>query len=305
MRPVPASLNLLRTFEAAGRHLSFTLAGQELSITTSAVSQQIRSLEEQLGANLFERHSRGLKLTPAGERYWRDIQQHLTAIEKSTRALMAPGADSRPLRVSLMPPMASRVVLPGLASFRRDYPQVQLHLDASLRNLDLAADEADLAIRFGAPPWPGCQHEKLLDLYVLPVCPPAMAQSHDLEKHPEKLADLPLVHMTSRPDAWTRYFQLAGMPPPSGGEAYMVDDYPAAVEAAETLGVALAILPLEQPLLDSQRLAAPWPPVGPMPEAVYAVVRDQASERQDVQDFLHWLKLELAKLPHAGPASKA
>jgi LysR family glycine cleavage system transcriptional activator len=301
---IPASLNLLRTFDAAARHLSFTLAGQELCITASAVSQQMRSLEEQLGLRLFERKARALSLTPAGEQYWRAIAGHLQGIDASTRALMS-GQTRAPLRVSLMPPMASRVVLPNLADFQARFPDIELRLDASLRNLDLARDEADMAIRFGTPPWAGCQHEKLLDLYVQPVCPPAMAEAHALRQHPENLSRLPLIQMTERPDAWRRYLAMAGLGEPQGQQEYFVDDYPAAIEAAQTLGVALAILPLEQPLLDSDRLAAPWPPLGPMPEAVYAVVRDQALAREDVACFSDWLKQQLAALPavNAAPAN--
>lgn len=300
MPRVPASLNLLRTFDAAARHLSFTLAGQELCITASAVSQQMRNLEDQLGVPLFERRARSLALTHAGERYWQEIAGHLQAIDTSTRKLIS-GQSRAPLRISLMPPMASRVVLPHLADFQARHPEIELRLDASLRYLDLARDEADLAIRFGTPPWPGCQHEKLLDLYVQPVCPPALAQQHQLHQHPEKLAQLPLIQMTERPDAWQRYLAMAGLGESAGQAEYFVDDYPAAIEAAQTLGVALAVLPLEQPMLDSERLVAPWPPMGPLPEAVYAVIRDSARERDDVACFLHWLKAQLASLPPVTP----
>jgi len=296
MTRLPTPLTLLRTFEVAGRHLSFTLAAQELCITPSAVSQQMRSLEQQLGITLFERRPRALALTAAGEAYWRQIQQHLEALEECTRALLDKGP-AAPLRVSLMPPMASRVVLPALADFYQRHPEIQLHIDASLRNLDLSRHEADLAIRFGTPPWQGCHWEKLLDLYVLPVCPPDMARQQDLAHHPEHLARVPLIQMTERPDAWQRYFEALGLGTAETSQQYFVDDYPAAIEAAETIGVALALLPLEQPLLDSQRLAAPWPAQGPMPEAVYAVMRKQDRSRSDISSFLHWLKARLAQQP--------
>lgn len=295
-RPL-SSLNLLRTFEVAGRHLSFTLAADELCITPSAVSQQIRKLEEDLGIALFERQPRGLTLSDPGERYWRDIQQHLDGIDRSTRALTR--QSSRTLRVSLMPPLASRIVLPRLTDFQQKHPDIELRLDASLRYADLGKQDIDLAIRFGQPPWPGCVHEKLLDLYVLPVCPPAMAAEHDLSHHPERLAQLPLIQMTERADSWARFFAMAGLGKPGSDKQFFVDDYPAAIEAAETVGVALAILPLEQPLLDSKRLAAPWPALGPLPESVYAVMREDQSERNDIRAFLDWLEIQLGSLPAA------
>ncbi|MCB1836847.1 MAG: LysR family transcriptional regulator [Alcanivoracaceae bacterium] len=292
-RPL-SSLNLLRTFEAAGRHLSFTLAAQELCITTSAVSQQMRKLEEELGITLFERQAKGLALTRDGERYWQSIHTHLNAIADSTRALTR--ERSITLRVSVMPPVASRVVLPRLADFQQQHPDIELHLDASLRYLDLQRDDIDLAIRFGTPPWPGCDHEKLLELSIQPVCPPALSESLQLAQHPERLAEAPLIQMTNRPDSWQQYFAFCGLGAITPAKQFFVDDYPAAIEAAETLGIALALAPLEKPLIDSGRLAAPWPAVGPLPEAVYAVM-PQHSERHAQRDaFLDWLKQQLASL---------
>jgi LysR family glycine cleavage system transcriptional activator len=193
--------------------------------------------------------------------------------------------------------LASRIVLPRLADFQVRHGDIELRLDASLRYVDLDKQDVDLAIRYGTPPWPGCSHEKLLDLYVLPVCPPAMARQYDLAHHPERLAALPLIHMTERADTWPHFFAITGLGPSTTDKQFFVDDYPAAIEAAETVGVALAILPLEQPLLDSQRLAAPWPAFGPVPEAVYAVRRKDQTDRKDIDTFLKWLKTQLASLP--------
>tara|TARA_R110002073_G_scaffold84612_3_gene201557 strand:+ start:12026 stop:12925 length:900 start_codon:yes stop_codon:yes gene_type:complete len=290
-----SSLNLLRTFEVAGRHLSFTLAAQELCITTSAVSQQIRKLEEEVGAPLFERQPRGLTLSRRGKLYWLEVQTHILAIDRSTRAISL--APSIPLRVSLMPPLASRIVLPKLADFQALNPDIELHVDASLRYLDIAGDDADLAVRFGVPPWPGCQHEKLMDLYIQPVCPPALADRLQLSTHPENLLHAPLINMTNRPDSWTQYLSAAGQKTHTSTPQYFVDDYPAAIEAAETLGVALALAPLEHTLIEKNRLAAPWPASGPMPESIYAVIPNGSQKARQVQIFLEWLKVQLAQLP--------
>ena len=287
MKRLPSSLNMLRTFEAAARHQSFTLAAEELCITTSAVSQQMRKLEEELGVALFERQPRGLTLTAIGSDYWQDIQRHLLAIERRTRALTQPA--SIPLRVSLMPPLASRIVLPQLDAFQALHPDIELHIDASLRYTDLARDEIDLAVRFGTPPWPGCEHEKLLELYIQPVCPPTVAEKFGLAGDIGRLDQVALIHMTNRPDSWQQYFALRGEPMPTPARQYHVDDYPAAIEAAQTLGVALALAPLEQPLIDSGRLVAPWPASGPLPEAVHALWREDSDRRDQINAFLDWL----------------
>lgn len=291
-----SSLNLLRTFEVAGRHLSFRDAAAELCVSPAAVSQHVRTLEEELGLPLFERIHRGLRFTEAGRQYWQSVHEHLTALQRSTEAVRRRGQRLL-LRVSIMPPLASRVVLPALDDFQEKHPDIELRLDSSLRNVDLRAGDADLAIRFGAPPWPGCESRKISDLYVLPVCPPAMAEKYDLKNHPENLARMPLIHMTERPEAWPRFFRQTGLGPAEPAREYHVDDYPAAVDAAETLGVALAVLPPEQPLLDSHRLAAPFPPMGPMDEAIHAVWPENSSLPGAIERFLAWLQPLIPAVP--------
>lgn len=292
-RRVPPSLNLLRAFEAAARLGSFRAAGDELCVTASAVSQQVKSLEAQLGVALFERQPRSLSLTDAGRRYVADIRPHLAALDDAARRLR--DAHPQTLRVTLLPPLASRVVFPRLAEFRAANPDIELHIDTSLRELDLRQREVDLAVRSGVPPWPGCVHEKLTDLWVQAICPPAMAEAYGLAADPSRISRVPLVHMTERPDSWPLYFTMLGLPPPSG-QAYYVDDYTAAVTAAETLGAALAALPLEKPLIDSGRVTAIGKPAGPLPAAMYAVMLTEKQDMPAIRIFLAWLREQLKSL---------
>ncbi len=291
-RHAPVAIGLLRAFEAAARLRSFKAAADELCVTASAISQQVKSLEAQLGVTLFDRHARGLSLTAAGERYAADIRPHIAAIDAATRRLRA--THPALLRVTLMPPLASRVVFPRLAEFRAAHPDVELRIDTSLREIDLRQGEVDLAIRSGTPPWPGCTHEKLADLWIQPVCPPAVAARFGLGSDPAALARAPLVHMTERPDSWPLYFSVVGLPAPTG-ESYHVDDYTAAIEAAETLGVALAALPLEKPLIDSGRVTPVGPVIGPLPNGIYAVTL-AGKEPPAARLFLDWVSELLAGL---------
>ncbi len=288
-----SSLNLLRTFEVAARRGSFKLAAEELHVTASAVSQQVRSLESQLGLELFERYPGGLRLTDTGRAYLDEIQGPLRALDDATERLRAGGRSV--LRVTLMPPLASRIVLPRLADFRGRHPQIELRIDTSVRNLDLAQRQVDLAVRYGVPPWPGCVHEKLTDLYVQAICPIGLARELDLERHPERLARVPLVHMTERPDHWHKYFQHVGVIAFEPVDVFHVDDYPAAIEAAETLGAALAVWPLEQPLIDSGRVFAVGAPQGPIPEAMYAVMLEERAGDPAIRSFVEWLRRQLPK----------
>ncbi|WP_169577484.1 LysR substrate-binding domain-containing protein [Sinimarinibacterium sp. CAU 1509] len=295
-----SSLNLLRAFEAAARHQSFKLAGEELCVTASAISQQVRQLESQLGVILFERQPRGLALTETGRGYLADIQPHLTALLEATERVRRATQQSV-LRVSLMPPLASRVVLPRLADFRAQHPQVALRINTSVRNVDLSQRQVDLAIRYGVPPWPGCVHEKLVDLQIQAIAPPALAARFDLRRHPERLSQAPRVVMTERPDAWRQYFMQAGVADAAAAdnaasEVFHVDDYPAAIEAAETVGVALAILPLERPLIASGRVVAVGPAYGPMPQAMYAVMLDDRRGNEAIAAFIDWVRRRLAEI---------
>lgn len=292
-RPPLSSLNLLRAFESAARLGSFKAAGEELCVTASAVSQQVKSLESQLGIALFDRQPRALLLTEAGRRYAAEIRPHLVALDDVSLRFRA--THPRTLRVTMMPPLAARVVFPRLAAFRAAHPDIELHIDTRLEEVDLLQRQVDLAVRSGVPPWPGCAHEKLADLYVQAVCPPAIAAQSGLADDPLKLVDAPLVHMTSRPDSWPRLFAQLGLPAPRG-QAWYVDDYPAAIEAATTLGVALAVMPLEKPLLASGRVVAIGPELGPLPEAMYAVMPAGREDAPAIRALLDWLRQQIASL---------
>lgn len=293
-RPPLSSLNLLRAFEAAARLGSFKEAGDELCVTASAISQQVKALEEQLEVELFVRQPRGLVLTDTGARYADGIRPHLAALDDISRNLQTT-PQHRVLRVTLMPPLASRIVLPRLADFQARHPDIELRLDTRVREIDLQQRQADLAVRYGTPPWPGCAAEKLADLYVQPICPPAMAVALDLVAQPLQLRRAPLVHMTERPDSWPQFFAQLGLKPEPARE-FHVDDYPAAIEAAETLGAALAVLPLEKPLIASGRVTAIGPAFGPLPEAMYAVMLAGRQDDPAIRAFLGWLQEQLASL---------
>lgn len=283
-----SSLNLLRTFESAGRLQSFKLAAIELYMTPSAVSQQMRELAEQLGVELFVRQGQGLMLSDAGRQYWQEINPLLIAITRSTDALRRQYSGTI-LRVSLMPSVANNIVLPHLRDFQSAHPDIELRLDVTLANADLLHSSIDLAIRFGEPPWHGCVHHKLLDVFIQPICPAAVAKTFSLIGQPHNLAHAPLIHMTNYPRAWSIFFSHIGLGNPPSKNAFYVDDYPAAIEAARNVGVALALYPLENPLIASQQLIAPYPPVGPI-SAIYAVSAAGRIQEPAIEAFLQFLK---------------
>ena len=168
------SLDLLRGFRAAARHLSFTRAAHELFVTQPAISRGIRTLEEQLGKPLFARVNRSLRLTSEGEQLFRVVDDAIDAIDSATRRIA--GVDCA-LSVTTTVPLASTWLGPRLPSFSRRHPNVDLRLAASDDVLDLKRERIDVAIRHvaprGSPPVDG---RKLFDYEIFPVCAPALAQ---------------------------------------------------------------------------------------------------------------------------------
>ena len=291
------TLNLLRTFEAAGQHLSFKLAAEQLCVTPSAVSQQIQLLESQLGVQLFERLNRSLRFTVAGETYWQQVSQQLNLLRDSTTQLRQQHGHRR-LRVSVMPPVANRVLFPNLEDFQQRYPDIELHIETALNYTDLQQRKADVAIRFGSPPWSGLQHEKLLDVSIQLVCPPGFSARFNLPHSTSNICQMPRIEMSDRPDSWQRFFEQTGLCNNTGNDAKVthVDDYPAAIQAAENLGAALALYPIENPLIRAGRLESPFPPLGPLSEAVYAVYAEQWQHEPAARAFISWISEQLNKL---------
>ncbi|MBX9732286.1 MAG: LysR family transcriptional regulator [Sphingomonas sp.] len=173
--PLLPSLPALRAFAAVGRLGSFRRAGEELLITQSAVSHHIRVLETALGLRLFDRHARTISLTPVGERYLDRVSAAFAMIEEATASATAAIGLQRVV-VSLLPSFAATWLLPRLAQFRSDHPTIDLVLDPTLRLVDLAGGEADLAIRYGDGSWTGCTAELLMSEQLAPVGSPAFAE---------------------------------------------------------------------------------------------------------------------------------
>ncbi len=168
---LPTSLNSLATFEAAARHQSYSLAATELHITHSAISQQMRLLEESLGVTLFERKGRQMQLTAEGTQLFKQIQPALRQIR---RALGQVNSDKRAseIRVATLQSFATFWLLPRLGKFQAQHPNLSIHIQASLGVVNLDRTHIDIAIRFGFGQWEGCDAEKLLDDVIYPVCSP-------------------------------------------------------------------------------------------------------------------------------------
>src|SRR3954463_15911118 len=179
-RNVIPSLDLLAGFEAAARQLSFTKAGEELFLTQSAVSRQIKELEEQLGVPLFQRRHRALVLTEAGQQFYASAAQVLTTMRAATEKLRAQSGRRRPLSVTTTNSFAALWLIPRLAGFTRDHPGVDVRITADTRVQDLERDGLDVAIRHGPPSLAGPNAIRLMGEKVFPVASPKLLKKLQL-----------------------------------------------------------------------------------------------------------------------------
>jgi LysR family glycine cleavage system transcriptional activator len=233
------SMSLLRAFEAAARHQSFTEAAAELNLTQGAISRQIRVLEEQLGSDLFLRERQTVRLTPAGETYAREIREALRRISSATLGFRA-NPKGGTLNLAILPTFGTRWLAPRLPGFLRENPGITINLTTRLAPFDFNLEQADAAIHFGTADWPGAELELLMSETVVPACNRSLVEEYKFQK-PSDLLRAPLLHLVSRPDAWERWFMLHdALTEPLHGMLF--DQFAMAAQAAIS-GLGLALLP--------------------------------------------------------------
>ncbi|SFS03713.1 LysR family transcriptional regulator, glycine cleavage system transcriptional activator [Dyella sp. OK004] len=205
MRYVLPPMHTLRTFEALSRLRSFTVTAEELHLTTSAVSHQIRAIESFYATKLFRRNRHDVSLTPAGEKLLEVVQgflQQLSSLGESLRT-----QDPHRLSVTAPPSLVSRWLMPRLGDFLRAYPEVDFKLHATLTLIDLDAEQADVAVRYGDGRWPGLHSEKLFDEQIFPVASPTYVARAKLHKS-SKLKGCTLLRDDFQ--SWERWGEATG-----------------------------------------------------------------------------------------------
>lgn len=222
-------LSTLPAFDAAGRHLSFTKAADELGLTHGAISRAIRNLEEQLGVRLFERGTRSVRLTPAGAAYAAEIGAALDQIGLATLAASTPRS-AGVLNVSTSDGFAGRWLVPRLHRFHREHRDIDVRLSTSGAHADFIRDGIDIAIRYGAGGYEGVVSELLAEEEVSPVCSPQLLKEKPLRR-PSDLKRHKLIHDNFRIDwaAWLERAGVTGVDPESG---MRFDSAAYAIEAA-------------------------------------------------------------------------
>jgi DNA-binding transcriptional LysR family regulator len=309
LRRLP-SLDFLRGFEAAGRRLSFTLAADELFVTQSALSRQVKALEEALGVPLFERKHRALALTKEGAQFHRTVTEKLREIAAAADAVASPSRDSG-LTVSTTVSFAGLWLIPRLPAFRASHHDIDVYVSANDRVVDLARGDVDVAVRYlsDASTFRGAVH--LFGERLLPVASPALVKRGPPLRRPADLAHHVLLHLDDLGAQmpwlnWSAWLTANGEPDLKPAGAVRFSLYDQLIHAAIAgQGVALGRIPLIADLLDSGQLVAPFAKRYDSPRGYYAIVAPHAAPRSDVQAFVEWLAREAHALPKvAAPAGK-
>jgi LysR family transcriptional regulator, glycine cleavage system transcriptional activator len=298
LRALP-SLDFLRGFEAAGRRLSFTLAAQELFLTQSALSRQIKALEDALGVALFIRRHRALALTPAGTAFHRNVTEALESLAAATDRLR--GATRSPgLTLSTTVSFASLWIIPRLATFRARQPHVEVYVSADDRVVDLARGDVDIAVRYLPDSAAPENAVRLFGERMTPVASPKIARGASPLRAPADLTKHVLLHLDD-PEGrtpwldWRSWLTSNGQPglKPAGALRFRI--YDQVVQAAVGgQGVALGRLPMIAEHLRDGRLVAPFAKKYESARSYFALASPRAGERDDVAAFLHWLAEEAA-----------
>jgi DNA-binding transcriptional LysR family regulator len=296
------SLDLLKGFEAAARHSSFTRAAQELCLTQSAVSREIKTLEQQLGQPLFSRINRGLRLTEAGQVLHRAVGEALALIDGATDRLAA-RSRGETLTVTTSVPLASMWLAPKLRRFVRLHPEVDVRSVAADQRLDLERERLDVAIRWAPAGSSVAGGEPLFDLEIFPVCAPALARdparplrrAADLANH--VLLDLETV-TTRGPwsdwGPWLAAMKLADLKPAG---TLRFSHYDQVVQAAiDGSGVAIGRKPHNARHLREGLLVAPLGREAVLGWGAYfMLVAPRSAARPVVGEFVAWLRDEMRR----------
>lgn len=291
MRRLPP-LNTLRSFEAAARHASFLRAAKELHVTASAVSHQMRTLEKFLGVALFRRDGRQVVLTREGESYLRAIREGLNLMAAATARIRAPRAGGV-LTISVAPSFGTPWLVPRLAGFQLEHPELEVRLTSSLDLVDFAKSDVDAAVRYGAGRWRGLRSHRLFTEELIPVASPRLRIGKKRLSKPADLRQATLLHVIPRLGQWRMWLSAAGVPDIDAEAGPKFHTTPLALEAAIAgHGIAIADRGLVADQVRSGRLVTPFDIVLPTEYAYYLVYPQARADDPNIVTFRDWLLAE-------------
>lgn len=306
MRRVLPSLPALTVFEASARHGSFTRAAEELNLTQSAVSKQVRGLEDFLGLQLFERVRQRINLTEAGKAYLASVREALEIMEAATMEALAFQSGGGVLNIATLPTFGTRWLAPRLGSFTSAHPRLSLNITARAWPFDLIEENLDVAIYFGEAPWPGGICDRLMGEMVVPVAAPALLGSL---RHPRDLARINLLHHRARPRAWQDWLLAAGADKVNAFHGIRFEQFEMIIQAAIS-GVGIGMVPrfMIEPELAAGSLVIPFDLAIDSAKSYYLVYAERKRSLPAVTAFRDWILAQAKNVdarrgkpaPHSG-----
>jgi LysR family glycine cleavage system transcriptional activator len=281
----------LRAFEAAARHLSFTLAASELNVTQTAISHQIRRLEEELGIRLFVRQNRALALTAEARDYLPGVRAAFNDLRLATDRLLRKD-DDKVLTVSTLASLAAKWLLPRLTDFQEHHPGIDVRITTSTSLVDFQRDNVDAAIRYGRGQWPGLRADWLMADELFPVCSPSLLRGDKPLRCPEDLKSHMLLHTSNaNSDDWRLWLTAAGLPADIARQPGITFDmiFMTIQAAIDGIGVAMGRTSYVQDDIAKGRLVVPFKIALPADAGFYLVAPEGRREAPKLAAFREWM----------------
>jgi LysR family glycine cleavage system transcriptional activator len=294
-------LNAVRVFARVGRLLNLSQAANELNVTPSAISHQIRALEEYLGVALLRRVGNKLTLTSAGRLYLHQVSEGLMQLTRATKTLKATKGQ-RILKISAAPSVATLWLMPRISRFMKAHPQIALALTASRELADFAQGQFDVAIWYGQAPKPGLRVEPLCQNELFPVCSPKLLKKRPPLREPSDLRHHTLldssdeIYYREGHPGWQGWLQAAEVPDITGIRYLSFSPRTLLHRAViDELGVGLSRTLLAADFLASGQLACPFGPSMPLASTYNLVCPESVADRADIAAFRAWIMKEAAE----------
>ncbi|TWT11599.1 LysR substrate-binding domain-containing protein [Reyranella sp. CPCC 100927] len=288
-RSVSPSIRALITFESAARHGNFRQASMELSLTQSAVSKQIRQLEEMMGIKLFERVRQRVVLTDIGRKYLDDVSRILGDLEETTHRVMASKAGAGELTISSLPTFTVCWLMPRIGDFLCRNNGIQLNMATHLLPSFHGSESYDAAIHYGTPNVPGATSCFLMSEQIVPVCSPAYRKQHGIRTL-DDLNDVVLLQRTTRPNEWCDWSEHQGLRLSAPRCGPRISHFPVLTQAA-VYGMGVALVPrfFIQDELKAGRLVMLFDSDYTSKSGYHLIVPDAKWHAPTVRAFRTWL----------------
>jgi LysR family glycine cleavage system transcriptional activator len=288
------SLDLLQQFVQVARLGNLSRAAEQANLTVSALSHQVRQLEQRLERKLFERGPRGVQLTAEGRRLLEAVGHHFEGIDRAMAGFRCRRENA--LTLSAIPGVMSSWLVPRLARLVAAHPELELNLQSSVELVNFERDPVDAAVRYGRGPWPGLVTERLFGEWIAPVASPALLERmHGVD--PSDLGQWPLLGDPG--DRWPDWFAAAGGQPPGRYIAHFDNTDALQRGALEGMGVALARMVMARPLVEAGLLKVLGDRYQQIPEAYFLVYPEHARDHTGLRIFREWLLCEAGKYADA------